>query len=182
MQNNDVFDIRLSRIPLFLLLCFSSFIVAAGLDIGFIHAVIPPFDIAPDKKLYFWLFEFFFVVIGGVIAVQMLVYLVSPPVMFRASSEGIGFGTGFRYNLFTIPWKYVDSIGGGIDLVQAVANRKLFGGIQVIFKNSQEIPMWKATSIGVSYMNYVLTLSVVYTGPGTSGALEKLKEMKKRFT
>lgn len=182
MQNNDVFDIRLSRIPLFLLLCISSFLVAAGLDIGFIHAVIPPLDIDPDKKLFFWLFEFFFVIIGGVIAVQMLLYLISPPVMLRASAEGIAFGTGFRYNLFTIPWKYVDSIGGGIDMVQAVANKKIVGGIQITFKNSQDIPMWKATSIGISYVNYVLTLSIFYTGPKTSEAMEKLREMKKRFS
>ncbi len=181
-MEGEVLDIRLSRLPLFLLLCISSFITAAGLDIGFFHVVIPALDIAPDKMLFFWLFEFFFVIIGGVIAIQMLLYLIKPPVMFRASPEGVSFGCGFRYNLFTIPWKYIENVGGGIDIVQAIANKKIMGGLQITFKNSQDIPHWKATSIGVSYVGYTLTLSIIYSGFGVSGIIEKLNAMRKKYS
>lgn len=181
MTSSDSYEIRLSRAPLCALFVAGCLFAFAGLDIGFMHSVFPAFDIAPGKKIIFWLFLLFFVGFGTLIAVQMLLYILNPPVMFRASAEGISFGTGFRYALHAIPWRHVESIGGGIDAVQAAANRKLVGGLQITFRQSPDIPLMMPTSIGVSFVNYTLTLSWFYMGDSLSNAIEEVNALQKRY-
>lgn len=161
MESKNELIIRLSRIPLFFFLIFGGVFLVVGLDITFFHYVLD-FEIASDKKIYFYLFDFFAIGCGGLIVLQMLWYLIFPAVMFKANKEGIWFGCGFRYNLFNIPWEYVEKIGKGVDSVSLVANQKLIAGLQIQFKKSDKIPMGKPTSIGVSYFNYCLTLNIFY--------------------
>ncbi len=172
------FEIRLSRIPLAVLFVAGCFFLFAGLDIGFFHSVFPNIGVNPDKKWIFYLFLLFFVGCGGAIAVQMLLYLINPPVMFRASPEGIAFGTGFRYRLHTIHWKYIESIHGGADLA-AAGDLKI--GLQVQFKNTNEIEGALPTSIGVVYQAYILTLSRMYMGTSVSETAGILNTMWKKY-
>ncbi|MFA7686090.1 MAG: hypothetical protein WCX95_04805 [Candidatus Gracilibacteria bacterium] len=179
MNQPNELNIKLSRIPLFLLFVTGAFFVLAGLDITFFHRVLD-FQIAADKKLYFYLFDFFMIGCGGLITLQMLWYLISPATMLKADNEGIWFGCGLRYNLFNIPWKYVENIGGGIDKISLIANQKLIAGLQIQFKKSDEIPMGKATSIGLSYFNYCLTLNIFYmNNKNIKGIVEKLNGIRK---
>ncbi len=182
MVLDGVYEIRLSRIPLFLLFLAGTSFCLAGLDIGFFHSVFPAFQVKTGSRTVYYLFLFFFAGCGGAIAAQMLLYLARPPVMFRASAEGISFGTGFRYTLYTIPWKSLKSIGGGIDPVQLAANKKLFAGLQLEFAHDPGLPSWKPTSIGVSYVNYRLTLSWWYMGAGLAESKAAVDALEKRYS
>jgi hypothetical protein len=182
MTDDGVFQIRLSRIPLFLLFLAGAAFCLAGLDIAFFHSVFPAFQVKPGSKVVFYLFILFFAGCGGAIAVQMLLYLVLPPVMFRASVEGISFGTGFRYTLYTIPWKSVNAMGAGVDSAQLIVNKNIFAGLQVEFAHDPGLPSWLPTSIGVSYVFYTLTLSWIYMGAGLAQARQSIEILKKRYS
>ncbi|HDP80785.1 MAG TPA: hypothetical protein ENN21_08075 [Spirochaetes bacterium] len=179
-DDGKTIEIRLSRIPLFLLFCGGLFFLAAGLDIGFFHRVIPDLQVENGRKAAFCLFEFFMIGCGGLISLQMLQYLLAPAVMMRADDKGISFGTGFRYRPFTIPWEHVAEIGVGIDRVSLIANKKIIAGFQVKFAERPDIPMMKASSIGISYINHVLTLNWAYMDrkdlKEIIGAMESLKK------
>jgi len=179
--NNDVYQIRLSRLPLFILFLFGAGFLFVGLELSVLHILFPGFTVAPDKTTVFYVFLVFVIGVGGLTTIQMFLYLILPPVMYRVSSEGISFGTGLRYKLFTIPWKHVDTIGGGIDLTVLVANKKIVGGLQIKFKESEEIPGLLATSIGVYYMFYIMTLSYWYMSRPIKEAISQTTEMQKKF-
>lgn len=178
---NDVLEIRLSRIPLILLFFIGAFFLWIGLELALFHSLFPAFEVEESRKIVFYLFLFFAIGAGGAIAIQMLLYMIFSPVMFRASAEGISFATGFRYSLFTIPWKYVDSFGFGLEASKLIANREVMGGLQVTFTPSRDIPNMKATSIGVMYVNYCLTLSIAYMGVRSLKMKETLEAMKNRY-
>lgn len=177
----DVFDIRLARLPLLILFIVGSGFFFIGLELTVLHVLFPNFSVAPDKRIIFYAFLFFVLGVGGAIALQMFLYLIVPPVLYRASADGIAFATGFRYNLYTIPWKYVSSIGGGIDLVALAAEKKIVGGLQIDFKESQEIPSLLATSIGARYIYYKLTLSYWYMNTSIKNAIMETEELRKKF-
>jgi hypothetical protein len=181
-DKNNTVEIRLSRIPLFVLFIAGCFFFMMGMDIVFLHNIIPEFHVEQSKKLFFYLFAFFFIGGGGAIAVQMLLYLMAPPIMFRASDDGVSFGTGFRYKLYTIPWKHVKNIGPGLDKAVLIFNRKIMFGLSITFENSPDIPSAKPTSIGISYAFYTLTLSYIYTGMIPSEMMGSIEQMKKRHS
>lgn len=160
MENTPT-TIRLSRIPLFFLFIVGSLFFVAGLDIVFFHTILD-FSGEDQSKSTLYVFAFFTIGIGGLVAIQMLLYIISPPITLLATEKGLSFATGFRYKLYTIPWSYVDKIGTGIDKTILILNKKVVAGLQIEFKKSKEIESWKATSIGVAYFNYVLTLNWFY--------------------
>lgn len=180
-DQQNIFEIRLARLPLFLLLIVGLCFFYVGLDLTVLHNLFTDFIVAPDNRIKFYLFLFIAFGVGGLIAVQMLLYLIIPPVLFRASAEGIAFATGLRYTLYTIPWKYVESIGGGIDVAALAAEKKIFGGLQIKFKESPEIPGILATSIGARYVYYILTLSYWYMNTSIKNAIIKTTQLKNRF-
>ncbi len=172
----NTYSIPMSRIPLAVLFFAGNFFFFVGLDVGFLHSFIGPLDIDSGRIWAYYAFLFFFVAGGGAIAVQMLLYFIKPPIMLNATAEGISFGTGFRYRPYTIPWKFVDTVGAGIDLSQIPAG-KIQGGLQISFKPSDEIPGMKATSIGIAYFMHTLTLSIFYMGRPVREAIEILRKM-----
>ncbi len=178
---NEHYDVPLSRLPLFLLFLLGSLFLVVGFDLALVHALFPYFSIEQEKKLIFYAFLLFAIGCGGVIAVQMLLYMIKPPVMFRVSPEGISFGTGFRYTLFTIPWKYVGDVRIGLEKSKLIANRQVTAGLQITIRNSPEAPSAKATSIGVMYAFNCLTLSRLYMGRPADKVREKILEMKKKY-
>ncbi len=181
MENNDVFELRLSRLPLFAFVCISSLFIFVGLDLAFLHILFPGFTVAPAKRTVFLVFEFFAVGICAVILFQMIQYLIKPPVFFRASSEGISFATGMRYTLTTFAWKYVDTVGGGIDVTSLVANKQLFGGLQITFKQDESIPGMSATAIGCKYIGYTLTLSWFYMNKSMKTTIEAIERLRAKY-
>jgi len=177
---SEQYDVPLSRIPLFLLFLAGAFFLVVGLDLGLLHIIFPYFSIDPEKKLVFYAFLLFAVGCGGAITAQMLLYLAKPPVMFRVSPEGISFGTGFRYTLFTIPWKYVESVSFGVEPTKLLVNKRIMAGLQIAIANSPDIPSNKPTSIGVLYVFNSLTLSWIYMGRPAGEVRDKILEMKKK--
>jgi hypothetical protein len=176
MRDIAPFEIRLSRMPLAALCAAGLFFFFMGLDIGFFHKLIPAFTITPDKKIIFFAFLVFFIGFGGVIAVQMIVYLMAPPVMLRADAVGIGFGTGFRYKLYTVPWCHVTGIGTGAGAT--VTN--VTAGLQVSFAENDEVPSALPTSLGVSFFMNTLTLSLTYMDCSLAHAEKVLKQLQKQ--
>ncbi|MBP7737987.1 MAG: hypothetical protein KA369_18560 [Spirochaetes bacterium] len=179
-NTSEQYDVPLSRIPLFLLFLIGLLFLVVGLDLGLFHVIFPYFSIDPEKKLIFYAFLLFAVGCGGAIVAQMLLYLAKPPVMFRVSTDGISFGTGFRYTLFTIPWKYVDSVSFGVEPTKLIANKQIMAGLQIAIANSPDIPSSKPTSIGVLYVFNCLTLSWIYMGRPTGEVRDRIIEMKKK--
>lgn len=177
---NDVYRVPLSRLPLLFLFSIASLFVFAGLDLSVLHLLFPDFRVNPDKIIVFYAFLFFAVAIGGVIAVQMMLYIIKPPIMFQVSREGIAFGTGFRYTLYLIPWKYIDTIGAGIDMPGLAVNKKLIFGVMISIKQSNEIPGGMATSIGVKYEFNTLYLHWMYLGRPAKEVIATIEAMKKK--
>jgi hypothetical protein len=175
------YDVTLSRLPLFLFFLMGSLFLVVGLDLALMHVLFPYFSIEQGKMLIFYAFLLFAIGCGGAIAVQMLLYMIKPPVMFRASPEGISFATGFRYNLFTIPWKYVEDVTLGMGKSKHIASRQVTADLQIIIKSSPEMPSAKATSMGVMYAFNCLTLSWTFMGRPTDKVREKILEMKKKY-
>jgi len=153
-----------------------------GLELSLLHVVFPGFRVNPDKIIVFYAFLFFAIVIGVVIMVQMILYIMKPPVMFTSSAEGIAFATGFRYNLYSVPWKYVDSVGSGFDVPGMVVQKKLIFGVVINIKQINEIPNGLPTSIGVKYEFNMLYLHWVYLGRPAREVIETVISMKKRFS
>lgn len=179
-MSESTYEIRLSRLPLLLLLCAGVFFLFAGLDIGFLHTLFPAFDVAPDKRWILYLFLLFFVGGGAAVTLQMASYLVNPPVMFRADPDGVAFGTGFRYRLQVIPWRYVETVSAGVDLSKVAAG--ISGvGLQIVFRQTTEIPGALATSIGVAYGGYQMSLSLVYMGRPLKEAVSVVQQMQKQY-
>lgn len=176
----DQYEIRLSRITLSLFFIAGAFFLLAGLEIGFFHTVFGPISVAPGKLWIYYAFLVCFIGIGGAAAVQSLLYLMSPPFLFRASAEGISFACGFRYNLFTIPWKYVEKVGAGVDLSQPLSGQGS-AGLQVTIRKSDDIPGDKPTSMGVSYFMNVVTLNIFYMSRPIKEAVEKVQEMHRKY-
>ncbi|MBN1533589.1 MAG: hypothetical protein JXA20_13050 [Spirochaetes bacterium] len=177
---NETFEIPLSRITLFIFFIAGAFLLWAGLEIGFLHRIIGPFDVAPGRLWAYYGFLVFFIVVGGACFLRSLLYLLRPPALLRASAEGIAFATGLRYRPFMIPWRFVDTIGVGIDLSQ-LPSSKIQGGLQISFVNSNEIPNGLPTSIGVSYMFYTLTVRLTYMGRSMKESVEALRKMQEQY-
>jgi len=181
MATADTLEIRLSRIVIALFLVAGLFFFLAGLDIGFYHWLLPEFEITPEKVWIYRLF-LFFVGCGGLVAVQMLLYLARPPVMLRADASGIAFATGMRYVPFTMGWKYVESIGLGVDPTLLASNKKLQAGLNIRFVKSGEIPGAKATSMGVSYFMHSLVLDWFYMDTPVGESIERISALREKFT
>jgi hypothetical protein len=181
-ETGDVYRVKLSRIPLFVFLSISGLFVFMGLELSLLHVVFPGFRVNPDKIIVFYAFLFFASVIGVVIMVQMILYIMKPPVMFTSSAEGIAFATGFRYNLYIVPWKHVDSVGSGFDVPGMVVQKKLIFGVVINIKQTNEIPNGLPTSIGVKYEFNMLYLNWIYLGRPAREVIETVTTMKKRFS
>lgn len=181
MARNGTLTVRLSRIVIFLFLIAGVFFFMAGMEIGFLHRIIPAFSIAKDKQFIYILFLVFFIGIGGVTTLQMLWYLVFPPALFTASEKGVSFATGLRYRQYLLPWKFVETITVGADITAVALNRQGAAGLQVTFKNDPSIPAGLATSMGVFYMAYTMTLSFFYMDnkniPDIKRTLEEMKQL-----
>ncbi|HPA73139.1 MAG TPA: hypothetical protein PKY31_12770 [Spirochaetota bacterium] len=176
----DLYDVRLSRIAILVFLGAGLFFLLAGLEIGFLHIVIGPISVAPDRLWAYYAFLAFFIGVGGAATIQMLLYLVSPPVMFRASAEGIAFASGMRYRPYLMAWKHVESVGAGVDLSQPLSGQGS-AGLQVTIRQTGEVPGDMATSIGVKYFMYVLTLNIFYMDRPVKEAVERVREMHRKF-
>ncbi len=182
-MENERLDICLSRIPLFLLLIAGAVFLLAGLDIALFHRVFPVFNIEGTKIIIYYLFLFFMIGAGGLMTVQMAWYLAMPPVILRADSIGIAFGTGMRYKLRAFGWEHTLEFKGGADFTALLVNKQSALGLQVVFKPSESIPSMLPTSIGIFYFNYTLTLNFWYMGnKDIKGIITRLEEMKKKYS
>ena len=153
--------VQMWRPYLLFLLFITSILVVGALDIVYFKKVLD-FEISADKAWIFSLFKFFMLGCGGVIFFQTLWYVIFPPVMMMVDENGVSFGTGFRYNLFTIPGHFVEQAAQemfSIHSLNLTSQFEFIGAIVVRFKPHPSIPSWKATSIGISYYAYALGLT-----------------------
>lgn len=179
---NTAYDIRLSRKPLILFLLPGLFLFTIGLDIVLFHRLLPGFTIDPELKIIFYLVLAILIVSSAVVMTQLLAYLVSPPVMLRADREGISYGTGARYHLRTIPWKYI----GDITVLTIQQERSPAGGaradLAIGILGSSGMTALKTTSLGIVHDENGMTLSQFYLSCPSSEAAVTLKGMKKKYS
>jgi len=152
--------------------------VIAGLFSAFL-VINKTLEIGTDKIIVFILFELFAVLGGGAIVINQLIYLFSPAVMLRVDSTGVSFGTGLRYKLFSIDKKFVDSIEvyERPSELEVMGKAKIVaGGIEIKFKNDPVIPASLATSAGITYFNYVLTIHKPYMEGDPIDYVDQIKE------
>lgn len=128
----------------------------------------------------FWVFEFFALIIGGAIVVSQMKNLVFPFVMLKIDDDGIYVGTGWRYSPFFIPWQYIKGAEiseGGFPLLKIFKN---CDSLIIRLISNQEIPGSMATSTGISYVGWQVTLDGNYTDrPAAEGAAvinDRIKE------
>lgn len=171
------YKVTLNRFLSFGLMSIGLLFFWVGLDATFIHNFIKPENMVQENKHLFWVGFFFFVIVGGTIALNLAYYLIRPPSLMEVNSQGIRFGTGLRYNQFLIPWKYVESAGYG---ATATASN-LIAGLQVVFTKAEEIPSSKVTSAGVIYSFHTLYLNRFYMAQSAKSAIEAIQEGLKRY-
>ncbi|MFZ5951093.1 MAG: hypothetical protein ACOYXC_10335 [Candidatus Rifleibacteriota bacterium] len=175
----ELFEIRLSRKLLFILTVVGLVFFLAGLEIGFFHKVLGS-EFGADKPIVKWIFVGIALFIGGAIFINCFFYLISPPVMLRVTRDKIWFGAGFRYNLFEMPAKLVDSIETYTQESNLEVDGKramVEGGTCIHFKNDPSIPNSKATSAGITYMGYNLRIFSGYANIGSREAVAAIKEI-----
>jgi len=185
VQANDVFEIRVSRKLLLLIILVGLFFFLVGLDLAFLHVVFSP-DVGLGNVVLKWIFSLFAIAIGALILLTQSWYLIFPPLMMRVSSEGVSFGTGLRYRQELIPLRYLESvqvfrtesmleIGGKTRVVE--------GGVELRFERTGEIPGALATSAGISYSDYTLRLNKAYMNRSPSRTVEAVSRFigGKRF-
>ncbi len=181
-KNNGDYAIRLSRKPLVLFFLSGSLLLIIGLDIALIHRLLPGFTIDPDQKIIFYLILVILIGFSGAVTLQLLVYLAQPPVMLRASREGISFGTGARYQLRTIPWKHIGEITvrpNHQEKSSAVDSR---ADLVIGIIDSSDMTAPRTTSLGIMHDTRGLTLSQFYLSCVSSEAAVILKGMKKKYS
>ena len=181
VKNNDGFNILLSRKPLLLLFLTGLFLLTIVLDIILFHRLLPGFTIDPEQKIIFYLVLAFLIGFGGAIMGQLLVYLARPPVMLRASREGIAFGTGARYQLRTIPWKHIGEITIRPNSAAQSADENARAGLYIGLRRPSDMTDLKTTSLGIVYDGTGVTLGRFYLSCNSSEAAVILKGMKKKY-
>ncbi len=157
MEQGEVLEVRLSRMMTGLLGFCGFLFLMAGLDIALFKTVFD-FQIAAENKWILYLFLFFAVGCGGLIFLAQVRFFVFPPLILRVDKEGISFGTGLSYKPLLIPGKYVKSVGSSVT-VNLSDKVDFIDVVSIQFENSPEIPSWEATSIGIQYFMYTLSLS-----------------------
>lgn len=175
----DVFEVRLSRRTLLLLVAVGLLFLLVGLDLVFFHRVFGP-DAGRANPLLFWAFNFFAIVIGGLIVANTAWYLIAPPIMLRISKDGVAFGTGLRYTPRVFPLASLESVEvvTGESSLEVMGKRRIVEtGVALGFERRGDIPSALATSAGIGYYNYVLTLSKTYTNRSP----QEIAEAVRRF-
>lgn len=154
--------VRNSRVLIFFLILVSGLFVVVGV-ILLVAIFIGSFSVDAGKWWIFGLFEFFALLIGTVILVSQIINFIWPFVMLRTDEEGIYFGTGFRYTPYFVPWKFIKSADvitpEGFELLTIVKN---CDSLRINFVSDQSLPASMATSAGIMYISYTLTLSGNY--------------------
>ncbi len=140
------YEVRVSRVLLLFLILIGAIFFYVGMDYLFLHTFLN-WENTPESKVLRALFIFFFVGCGGLIVLNEGYYFIRPPLIMSISREGVSFGTGLRYRPFLIPLAYLES-------VDFVPSRS----VTLHFRKSEEIPSSKATSMGVMYFNYGLSV------------------------
>jgi len=154
--------VKNSRILIALLLGVGGLFVVVGI-ILLVFWVTGIFNLDSTKVWIFVVFEFFAIAIGGAITVSQIINFIRPFVMFKTDEKGIYFGTGFRYQLYFVPWELVQSA-----TVETPENFALLGvlkncdNVRIILKPDSNLPSSMATSAGIMYIANNLTLDGSY--------------------
>jgi len=174
VRSRDEFEVRVSRKFLVLITSVGLLFFLVGLDLAFLHVVFTP-DVDSGKVVLKWIFSIFAIGIGALIVVSQVWYLVFPPLMMRVSSEGVSFGTGFRYRQECIPLKYLESVQTfRTESMLEIwgKTRVVEGGVELRFERAGEIPGASVTSAGISYSDYTLRLNKAYMNRSPSKIVE----------
>lgn len=185
MQTDDVFEVRVSRKLLLLIISVGLLFLVVGLDLTLLHIVFAP-DVGSGNVLLKWAFSVFAIGIGALILLTQSWYLIFPPLMMRISKEGVSFGTGLRYRQELIPLKYLSSAEVfRTDSMFEIAGktREVEGGVALEFEQAREIPASLITSAGISYANCSLSLRKTYMNRSPSETVEAVSGFihRKRF-
>ncbi len=178
-MNEESFEVRVSRKLLLVLTLVGLLFLLAGVEIGFTNTLIGP-EVGQDKPVIKWIFVGFSTALGGLITINCFLYLIAPPIMLRITRENISFGTGFRYNLFDIPAKMLEKINTFTQESSVEVNGKkaiVEGGVELYFKNVEEIPSQKTTSMGIQYHAYRLIISSTYADKPGNEIVDQTKKI-----
>lgn len=162
-MTEESFEVRVSRRILFLLTFVGLLFLLTGLDLAVLHVFFDP--VAASRPVLRLLFSVLAMVMGALIVVTQGAYIVSPPTMMKITMEGVSFGTGARYKPYLIPLAHLKSVSilETESMAEVMGRRKTVeGGVTFDFEASEGIPAGLATSAGISYQNYCLTLNKIY--------------------
>ncbi len=177
----SIIEVRVSRWLLLMMFGFGALFLLIGLELGFFHVLFDDHTIA-ENSLGTWIFVAFSIGVGGLIVVSQFQYLMRPPVMLAVSSEGVSFGTGFRYRPLHIAAEHVTSVNAFVS--HASSETRGFGaartaGVEICMKKSDAIPAGCATSAGISYSNYILRLSKSYMNAKPQEVVDAVQQIIK---
>jgi hypothetical protein len=129
----------------------------ASLDIVYFKTILNLDSVgAPPWVLY--AFVFFMVICGGVIWLQMLWYMIFPPLMVRIDEKGITFMTSMRYGSpYFVPGKWVK--GCSYMLRADLTSIDPVVATSIEFDQVPELPSYSSTPMGIGYWGYRLIIS-----------------------
>ncbi len=174
MARQDVFEVKVFRLSLFIFFIVGLAFLIVGLD-ALIFKVIFNYPPHPGQEVLYFFFKLFFVVVGGLIVWKEGLYLIRPPVMMRVSADGISFGTGMGYEQRLFSWSHFEKAVYGIGYRMLSASTDAAVGLEVRFKESPDIPAGLATSAGIYYANYALWLDRRYMGTSIKKTIEAIR-------
>jgi hypothetical protein len=154
-------EVKLSRLVLLMFIAFGALFFFAGLSFAFGWI-----DIETTNPVGMAGFNVFAISVGLLLIISQGWYVVFPPTLMKISRDSISFGTGMRYKQFEIPIKYYKN---------SEINSM---GLSVYFTADESIPSSKATSAGIGYFNYCLTLGKLYMDKKPGEVVDYLKSIK----
>lgn len=175
-MNDRELEIRVSRRVMLIKMFMGLAFVLGGLVLAF-PGRLCEFAIPEDRVHIFKALGGATVLIGFIIALPQAYYMCRPPVMMRATGDGIFFGTGRLYRLELLEWRHFKSVSVGTGPATSASTDQPIGSLEVIFKSAPGVPCSIRTPAGISYHNYVLSLNRFYMNRPVEAIVPAIREI-----
>lgn len=161
-KNRCFFRIRMSRglSAVFFIMGLTALLI--GLDMGFLHLVIPLSEQSSDGGYIFG--QWFLIIVGVLVSYSGGSNLISPMVMLEANREGIGIKTrpGFSRTLTRIPWSEIDDIREGKIRISSGHQSNAHRSIKIVLRPDSQLPKSSITDATVHWHRGEIDLDSSY--------------------
>jgi len=133
-----------------------------GLDMGFLHLVIPVSEQSSDGGYIFG--QWFLIIVGALVSYSGGSNLISPMTLLEATRGGIGMKTrpGFSRTLTRIPWSEIDDIRQGEIRVSSGQQSNAHRSLKIVLRPDSRLQKSSITDATVHWHQGEIDLDSSY--------------------